>query len=95
MNLVITCSETLILQRGEAIQLLREIIRACADIGMAISYVNLTPVSLNNGLMRYQLKIGTRLDYACRKALMPLLKKKNLELEENEDHIAVFRPEQH
>lgn len=78
------------MQRGEAIQALQEIIRVCADNGRAISYVNLTPITLNNGLMRYQLKIGTRLNFACRKALMPLLKEKNLQLEENEDHIAIF-----
>jgi hypothetical protein len=78
------------LNRGEAIQTLREIIRVCLDNGMAINYVDLTPIQLNNGLLSYQLKIGTRLNYVCRNSLLPYLKESNLKLEENEDHIIVL-----
>ena len=78
------------MNRGEAIQRLREIIRVCLDNGMAIYYVDLTPIQLNNGLLSYQLKIGTRLNYACRDILLSHLKESNLKLEENEDHIIVL-----
>ena len=78
------------MNREEAIQTLRQIIRVCVDNGMAINYVDLTPVQLNNGLQSYQLKIGTRLNYACKDCLLPYLKESNLKLEENEDHIIVL-----
>ena len=78
------------MNREEAIQTLRQIIRVCVDNGMAINYVDLTPVQLNNGLQSYQLKIGTRLNYVCRDHLLSHLKESNLKLEENEDHIIVL-----
>ena len=78
------------MNRGEAIQTLRQIIRVCVDNAIAINYIDLTPVQLNNGLLSYQLKIGTRLNYVCRNRLLSHLKESNLKLEENEDHIIVL-----
>jgi hypothetical protein len=79
------------LQRGEAIQALREIIRVCADNSIFVSSISLIAPSHGNGLMGYQLKIGTKLDSFCRVNMMPLLKEKGLEMEENEDHILIFK----
>ena len=79
------------MQRGDAIEVLREMIRVCAGNGLLINSVSLIPPSHGNGLVGYQLKIGTRLDSFCRLGLMPLLKEKGLELEENEDDIIIFK----
>ena len=79
------------MNRGEAIQTLRQIISVCAGNGVLINSVSLIAPSHGNGLVGYQLKIGTRLDSFCRVSLMPLLKEKGLELEENEDDIIIFK----
>jgi hypothetical protein len=80
-----------ILQRGEAIQVLREIINVCRSTSAVISSISLTAPSKDNGLMGDQLKIGTRLDDACRRGLMPLFKKQGLGMEENEDYVIIFK----
>jgi hypothetical protein len=79
------------LQREDAIQVLRGIIRVCADNGVLINSISLIAPSHGNGLMGYQLKIGTRLDSFCRASLMPLLNERGLEMEENKDYIVVFQ----
>jgi hypothetical protein len=59
---------------------------------MAIGHVSLMAVPHGNVLTGYQLKIGTKMDDSCRTCLMPLLKGKNLEMEESEDKLVVFSP---
>ena len=88
---IITCSETFVLQRQYAIQVLREIIRICANNGTIVSSVSLVAPSQNNGIIGYQLKIGTALDSYCRASLMPLLNEKSLEIEETKGYIVIFK----
>jgi hypothetical protein len=57
---------------------------------MAITYVTLNAPSQSNGLLSYNLKLGIRMDAACRTGLVPFLKGNKLEMEENEDHIVIF-----
>ena len=80
--------------RGEAIQVLRDIIKFFAANSLFISSICLIAPSNDNGLMGYQLNIGVRLDDASTKGLMPLLKEKCLEKEKNEDHILIFKCQQ-
>ena len=80
------------MQRGEAIQVLRGVINVCADNSVFINSVSLIPPSKDNGLMGYQLRIGTRLDNDCRESLMPLLRRNHLEIEESSEFIRIYRP---
>ena len=79
------------MKREEAVQVLRDIINVCAGNSVVVTSVFLIPPSNDSGITGYQLKIGTKLDYTCRMGLMPLLKKNELEMEENEDHILIFK----
>jgi hypothetical protein len=81
------------MKRGEVIQLLREILNACAG-SLSISSVSLIePNSGNYGIDSggYQLQIGATLDDACRNCLIPLLAKKGLSVKEANGYLIVYR----
>ena len=71
---------------------LREIVDFCQDNSAFVSSVSLVPPAKNTGLKGYRLQIGTALDESCRSSLMLFLKKRNLEMEDNEDFITIFKP---
>jgi hypothetical protein len=79
------------LRRRDAIQVLRDIIKVCADNSVVISSVALIAPTQTNALSGYQLRIGTTLDYACRNMLMPLLKEKALEMEKKDGAVFIFQ----
>jgi hypothetical protein len=82
-----------VMKRGEAVQLLREVLNACAG-SLAISSVSLNePNSGNSGIHSggYQLQIGATLDDACRNCLMPLLAKRGLSMKESNGYLIVYR----
>jgi hypothetical protein len=85
-------SELGIVERGEAIQLLREILNRCS-VG-SIHSVSLISPTLNNGSTGYQLKIGTTLNTAFRNGLMILLKEKGLDMAEEENCITIYNAQQ-
>ena len=78
-------------QREKAIQVLRDIVAICSDYSAIISSVSLNPPAKDNGLIGYQLKVGTVLNGSCRSGLMPLLKQRNLEIEERDGFITIFK----
>jgi hypothetical protein len=79
-----------ILDRREAIQVLRKVCKICIDIDLNVGSIALTSLTQNSGLTDYQLKIGFRINEACRAGLMPFLKEKGLEMKESEDSIVIF-----
>jgi len=80
-----------ILQRGEAIQLLREILCVCSATVIIVNSVSLISPTQGSGLTGYQLKIGTTLNDAGRNSLMPLLKEHEVEMEETKDFIVFYK----
>ena len=70
--------------------MLREIGNICRDNSAFVSSVSLNPPPRNNGLVGYQLKIGTRLDDACRECLSLMLKAKHLDMAVSKDFIVVY-----
>ena len=79
------------MRRRDAIQVLRDIIKVCADNSVVISSVALIAPTQTNALSGYQLRIGTTLDYACRNSLIPLLREKALEMEEKDAAVFIFQ----
>ena len=79
------------MRRGEAIQLLREILTVCSP-HLLISSVSLVEPDLRkNDSGGYQLQIGGTYDDACRSSLMPLLAKKGLSIKESKDCFIVYK----
>ena len=89
--LTINTNESGYLNRADAIQILREIIKVCGENSSLIRSVSLMAPFQENGVTGYQLKIGTKLDNTCRSSLMPLLNDKKLAMQENKDSIIIFK----
>lgn len=79
------------MKRRDAIQVLRDIIKVCANNSLVVSSVSLIAPTRTNASTGYQLRIGTTLDDSCRNSLMPLLKEKALEIEEKEGGVFIFQ----
>ena len=81
------------MKRGEAVQLLREILSVCAG-SLAVSSVSLKEPALGDSGVDaggYQLQIGAVLDGACRSSLMPLLKRKGVLMKESEGYLILYK----
>ena len=89
--LTVNFNESGHLKRADAIQILREILQVCSENSAFISSVSLMAPSQKQGVTGYQLKIVTKLDEACRSSLMPLLREKKLEMQENKDCIIILK----
>jgi hypothetical protein len=79
------------LKRGEATQLLREILNVCSS-SIDIRYVSLNSHAQNKDSTGYQLRIGTQLDTNTRNSLAFLLEKNGFEMEELKDIIVIHKP---
>jgi hypothetical protein len=87
---VIIWSGSVALRRGEAIQLLQEILTVCAPHILISSVSLVEPRLQRNGSRGYQLQIGATYDDACLSSLMPLLAKKGLSVKESNGHLIVY-----
>jgi hypothetical protein len=84
------------LERGNAVQLLREVL-SLLETSVTVSSVCLIPSNSriqDKCRAEYQIRIGARLDNSTRKTLKQMLEKRDLVMEETDDSILISKLDQ-